>query len=412
MKENLTDYQQPTVFDMLLKPVQQIVEDHASQLVPHHNEKFSFPKFFRLLIFYFVSDHSSAKLLINTLLEKDLLPPKLNLPKVPYTTFNDAFGRFSPDIFKAVFIALLSSLSLHSVPELSTLGVLYCVDGSLFPTLNSMHWASYKKNCNAVRLHLCFELNRMIPTDIITGSGNSAERDALRQMLRTGATYIADRGYAGFRMFHDIVQARAHFIIRVRTNWLYTPIRFLTVQLPDSVAAVFSGISDEAICYDNDPHSYLWRLIRFQVCGESFHILTDRFDLTTFQIIMLYAYRWQVELFFRFMKRTMNGIHLIKHNENGAAIQFYAVLITSLLQLKLKQDTIFQKEQNDTGHTSDGDKHSTESGEVVSNPYHFFEMIGEKVNRYWKIGIHWLTILRHILHRPFDDRSIEILGSG
>ena len=43
-------------------------------------------------------------------------------------------------------------------------------------------------------------------------------------------------------------------------------------------------------------------------------------DLTTFQNIMLYAYRWQIELFFRFLKCSMGGIHLIRHDKQGAAI--------------------------------------------------------------------------------------------
>ena len=50
--------------------------------------------------------------------------------------------------------------------------------------------------------------------------------------------------------------------------------------------------------------------------------------------------------------------------------------------------------------------------EPISNPYQFFEMIGAKLKIYWKIGIHWLTALRNMLHLPFDARAIEILDSG
>ena len=438
MNENSLIYQEATVFDRLLEPVSSLTEEQARKLTPHHNEKFSFPEFFRLLIFYFVSGISSMKLLINTYLKKNLLPSELNLTAVPYSTFNDAFGRFPPELFKAIFTGLIASVSLHSVPELSSLGLLYCADGSLFPVLNSMHWAVYKKNCNAARLHLCFELNRMIAADILVGSGNSSERNALRQMLVAGATYIADRGYAAFDMFHDIVRAHAHFIIRVKSNLLHTRTESHAVRIPASVRSLFSHITDEAIRYDNDPHSHVWRLIRFDAGGDIFHILTDRFDLTTFQIIMLYAYRWQAELSFRFLKRTMTGIHLIKHNEDGVTIQFYVMLITALLQPKLKQDTvIIQNEKDicrsgvrnpdsddktglpdavgipDTGSSPQSeDKSGTRSGEPVSHPYQFFEMIGKKTSKYWKIGIHWLTTLRQILHHHFDDRAIEVLGGG
>ena len=66
----------------------------------------------------------------------------------------------------------------RNVP-LKALGKLYCVDGSLFPTLSCMLWAEYKKNCQAIKIHLCFELDRMIPVEIIVSNGNFSERKAL-----------------------------------------------------------------------------------------------------------------------------------------------------------------------------------------------------------------------------------------
>lgn len=204
----INDQLKPTVFDKFLEPVQPFVEEQGQKLTPHYNEKFPFQKFFRLLIYFFVSEYKSISLFLD-MLQKGLIPPELNLGKVPHSTFSDAFERFSSDLFKAIFISLLSTMSLKAIPELEALGILYCVDGSLFPTLACMLWAEYKKNSQAIKMHLCFELNRMIPVEIIIGSGNSSERDALLKMLKETATYIADRGYASFRVFHEIVLAKS-----------------------------------------------------------------------------------------------------------------------------------------------------------------------------------------------------------
>jgi len=196
MESPQVDYQeQPGVFDKLMEPVQSFIERQNQELPSHYLEKFSYQEFFRLLIFYFVSNIPSIALLLNTHLKKDLLSPALKLRKVARSTFNDAFERFSPDLFKEVFIYLLKTLSLIAIPELAALGTLYCIDGSLFPVLSSVLWAEYKENFRAAKMHLCFELNRMIPVDIIKGTGNSNERHALRQMLVAEVTYIADRGY-------------------------------------------------------------------------------------------------------------------------------------------------------------------------------------------------------------------------
>jgi len=55
--------------------------------------------------------------------------------------------------------------------------------------------------------------------------------------------------------------------------------------------------------------------VTFTLYQEVFYILTNRKDLTTYQIIMLYSYRWQIELIFRFLNRTLNGIHLINGSD-------------------------------------------------------------------------------------------------
>jgi hypothetical protein len=208
----------PTVFDALLEPVHAYVDQQDQQRAHHHNETFSYAEFFRLLAFYFVSDIASIALLLETYLKKRLLSPALNLRAVPRSTFNDAFERFSPNLFRDVFLFLLSNIQLQVIPELAALGVFYCIDGSLFPTLCSMQWAEYRSTCQALKLHLCFELNRMIAVDFLVGTGKSSERDALRQMLTAGVTYIADRGYVCFQLCHDILEANAHFLIRMRAN--------------------------------------------------------------------------------------------------------------------------------------------------------------------------------------------------
>jgi hypothetical protein len=431
MESPQVDYQeQPSVFDKLMEPVQSFIERQNQELPSHYLEKFSYQEFSRLLIFYFVSNIPSIALLLNTHLKKDLLSPALKLRKVARSTFNDAFERFSPDLFKEVFIYLLKTLSLIAIPELAALGLLYCIDGSVFPVLSSVQWAEYKKKFRAAKMHLCFELNRMIPVNIIVGTGNSNERDALRQMLVAKVTWIADRGYMCFQLFHDILQAQAHFVFRVKSNLVYTVQKSLAVQLPETVQALFQNVTDQIIQCSNDPFGHTYRLVRFQVGTEQFYLLTNRMDLTTFQIIIIYAYRWQGELTFRFLKRTMYGIHLINNSECGVHIQFYVTLIVALLQLKLKQSTLLQYEQDnqdtdthddfDTNQGTDTNTHSenptdeadSADGKAISHPYQFFGMIGAKLKKYWKIGIHWLSALRSILDHPFDNAAIEILATA
>ncbi len=163
-----------------------------------------------------------------------------------------------------------------------------------------MLWADYTSTHKAVKLHLCFELNRMIPIDFLVTNGNYSERKALLEMLTKGVTYVADRGYGAFYLFNKIIKAQAHFVIRIKKNLLFDVVKPLIVQLPASVQYIFKEVTDELIRFKNDKHANVYRLVRFYVGSEYFYVLTDRQDLTTFQIIMLYAYRWQIELMFRY----------------------------------------------------------------------------------------------------------------
>ena len=288
---------QPTVFDQLLEPVDEFVRNQDRELAKHPNQKFSYYDFFRLLVYFFVAEGNSLKLFIVTKLNQGLLPAALRLRRVPHSTFGEAFERFPVTLFQAVFQHLLSRVRFRAIPELAALGRLYCIDGSLFPVISSMLWAEYTSKHQALKLHLCFELNRMLPVEFLVTAANFSERNALLKLLTAGVTYIADRGYMSFKVCHELVQAKAHFVFRVKAGLVFNVTTVLPVHVPESVQAVFCNVTDELIHYTNDPFKQDYRLVCFCVAQETFRLLTDRRDLSTFQVIMLYAYRWQVEIY-------------------------------------------------------------------------------------------------------------------
>ncbi|HID62469.1 MAG TPA: IS4 family transposase [Anaerolineae bacterium] len=276
---------------------------------------------------------------------------------------------------------------------------------------------SFFTNHPALRLHLCFELNRMLAVQFIVGAGNSNEKDALRQMLEAGVTYIADRGYVCFQLLADIVAAQAHFVIRMKANLVYTVVETLPVELPEVVQHLFTQVTDRRVRLTGAKGRPIYRPVTFCVGSERYLILTDRLDLTTFQVILLYAYRWQVEPIFRFLKRTMNGLHLISTSEQGVTIQFYALLIAALLQLCLKQRCVdayegtFRHPANPAVETSPLPGLMVEPEKLASaRGSTFLATVGEKLHRYWKISIHWLVTLRNLLAQPFDQRAVHLLG--
>ena len=137
--------------------------------------------------------------------------------------------------------------------------------------------------------------------------------------MEKGVTYIADRGYASFEIIAKLLKGEAYFIFLVKDNWLFQVRETLAVAVSE-MPQCFREITDELIIFKNDRHQNEVRLISFQVGQSRFRLITNRLDLTTLEIIILYAYRWQIELFFKYVKRTLNRLHLFKHSSNGVEI--------------------------------------------------------------------------------------------
>ncbi len=399
-----------SLLDELLSPLKEKLAELEKVRIIHPREVLTLTAFVRVMVYGYVQQIASGRLLVS---ESQSADEALEVPEVKRSTLFDAFNRFPVAWFATLLGVVLSSVVWHEVPELASLGKLYCIDGSLFPALGKMVWAEYKAGKPGVKLHLCFELNRMLVANFIVGTGNSSERDALRQMLETGVTYIADRGYVCFKLLDEIVAADAHFVMRMKVNLNYTVSQLLDVELPEAVQAIFTQVTDQLVTLNGAAGQPIYRLVTFQVGAERYLILTSRRELTTFQVILLYAYRWQVELVFRFLKRTMSGLHFFSTSPNGVTIQFYLLIITALLQLRLKQlcvDRFETARQRSLIEDSFPDDDATLRSSS-SRGAQFLATIGGKLQRYWKISVHWLTHLRNCLARPLNDAAIQLLGA-
>ncbi len=403
-----------TTFDQLIAPIMSKIHAIETARTIHHREALTFEMFVRLLLYYFVTPTGSGRQLLTDVLSA---APTLGLKKVSRSTFFDGFNRFPVDWFQMLLETVLRATSWQTIPELDALGKLYCIDGSLFPALTRMVWAEYKNKSQAIKLHLCFELNRMVAVTFLVDAGNSSEREALRQMMQTGVTYIADRGYVCFALLADIVTAEAHFVMRMKSNLVYSVVETLTVALPEVVQHIFTQVTDQRVCLTGAKGQPIYRLVTFCVGSEKYLVLTDRLELTTFQVILLYAYRWQIELIFRFLKRTLTGLHLLSSSQEGVTIQFYILLCMALLQLRLKQTCVGTIEAAQSEAVPTSALTNTIPGLMVkpetlrsARGQTFLATVGAKLHRTWKISIHWLITLRNLLARPFDEAAIHLLG--
>ena len=407
------------VFGKIISPAAGFVEEAGNSL-PGDSDTYtlSFVPFLYNLLFAVICNIKSVSLLV-TEIRTSAAARELGLTDVSKSMYSEAFVRYRPDMFRTLFYQLLISVSFLHISEISHLGRLLLVDGSFFPAVLTMQWACYRNNSNALRLHLAFEINRMIPVQFLTADGKYSERKFLRNILEEGVTYICDRGYVSFRLFGEICGKGAHFIIRGKENMKYSVHEILSVSVPDTFLKFFVNIHDFKVIFSNDKNRIIYRIVKFSVSNETYMLITDRSELSTYEVIMLYAYRWQVELFFRFLKRTLNGIHLMTHDPKGIQIQFYIYMISYLLLLTFRQEchttakTDSKSDEISTGeYENDGLPEKTQSN-GSERPYvcGLVSFIGEKLKKCWKIGLHWLTAVKNHLVSDFDIQIVRKLST-
>jgi hypothetical protein len=365
------------------------------------SQKLFFADFVRKLIFGYLYQNGSLR---NLELELKTNPvcQELGLEPTPFSTFKDGFARFQSKYFKQLYETVVKNTNLAQVPFLDELGLCQVIDGSLFPTLLTIAWTNYREQKNAFKLHLSFELNRMIPTEFWVGGGNSNERAFLTKVLTAGTTYIADRGYFSFAIADKVLQAEAFLVMRVKDNLLYQVVENCCLNFSE-LPGCFRRVTDEIIIFTNDEKQNKLRLITFEVAGSYFRLVTNRMELSTLNVIILYAYRWQIELFFKFMKRTMKGIHLLNHSQNGVEIQFYLLMTTAILMLKLKQTSQETEEK--------GEIIKEKRAEKRQNPSEWIQDIGKIFYKSWKISKNWLLIVKNSLTQVVDYELLKLLRS-
>lgn len=409
-----------TVFVEIMTPMLPLLKEQAGKLEKDALTYTLSFYFFALNLLYAIIKNIRSIGLLVTDIRTSPEAKALRLVKASKSMYSEAFIRYDPSLFRHIFYRLLEQLNFLEIPEIKALGRLLCIDGSVFPAFTSMDWAHYRKTGNAIKIHLMLELNRMLPVQFISTDANSSEKTALLAMLESGVTYIADRGYLSFSLFHEIAKKEAFFLIRIKTNLKSISQEIMNPWIPPQWSAYVSQVSDCKIKFCNDKTQGLYRLVTFVALGETYFIATNRFDLKTYEVIMLYAYRWQVELFFRCIKRTFNALHLWSHDPKGIEIHFHSYLIAYLLLLYFKQNCEIQ--DNYSSNNSPSDEPCSE--DVPDTVYRdlpesrlppacgVVSLLGARLKRYWKMGIHWLTTVRNLLLQPVTPGIIRMICSS
>ncbi len=232
---------------------------------------------------------------------------------------------------------------------------IYALDASTIDLcLSVFPWALFRSTKSAVKLHTLLDLRGNIPTFIHLSDGKLHDVNVLDILIpEPGAFYIMDRGYLDFERLFNMSQAGSFFVIRAKRNTVYKR----RYSHPVSSAAQSSGVKcDQTIVLTgaNAKNRYPQPLRRIKYhdgkTGKTFNFLTNNFTIPAQTVADLYRYRWQVELFFKWIKQHLRIKSFFGTTENTVksqiwiAISIYVLvaIIKKRLQLKIELYTILQ----------------------------------------------------------------------
>lgn len=204
-------------------------------------------------------------------------------------------------------------------------------DGTLLPALPRMAWALWQNPRNrAGKLHLEFSVWRQVPVEFTVTDANTSERAVWKSKLRKGACYVNDRNYShDYGLIGDVQKAGASFVLRLHNNAVFTPLASARVlSEADRQAGV---VQDIQVRLGSDPDGPEGRLVWVEADGHSFLLFTNLDDLEAELVALIYRYRWQIELFFKWIKCVLGCRHWMAESMEGMTLQIYCALIASVL---------------------------------------------------------------------------------
>jgi hypothetical protein len=210
------------------------------------------------------------------------------------------------------------------------LDALTAVDGTVLRAVPRMAWAPAGGPGTAIRLHLHFNVFDQIPEAWPITPGNVSEPKVFAQTVKPGALIVADRNYGhDFALLVQLQARGIHFVLRLYNNLVFEPVG---PERPLTRADRRAGVVwDRQVRLGVHGDGPVFRVVRVEAHGEVFQFVTTREDLSAELIGLIYRQRWQIELFFKWIKMILNCRHWLAESPQGVETQIYCVLIASLL---------------------------------------------------------------------------------
>ena len=218
-------------------------------------------------------------------------------------------------------------------------GNVYAFDSTTIDLcLSVFWWAKFRRNKGGIKIHTLYDVETQIPTFFHITEASMHDSKAMKEIpYEPDSYYIFDRAYNNFKMLYKIHQIGAYFVIRAKRNLKYKPLKWKR-RLPKNV------LSDQTIeltgFYPKQYYAGSLRLVRYwdEEQQREFIFLTNAIHISALQVAELYKNRWQVELFFKWLKQHLKIKKFWGTTENAVRIQIYSAICAYCLVAIVQHD--------------------------------------------------------------------------
>ena len=212
-------------------------------------------------------------------------------------------------------------------------GKVYAFDSSTIDLcLNVFWWAKFRKAKGGIKLHTLYDITTQIPAFIHITTASVNDMNAMDIIpYESEAYYIFDRGYVDFTRLYKITNHSAYFVIRGKTNLKFE--RMYSSKVDKTTGVRSDQIGKLTGFYVSKQYPEKLRKVKFydKETKRTVVFLSNNMELTAEQIALLYKNRWQVELFFKWIKQHLKIKSFWGTSENAVRIQIYTAIIAYCL---------------------------------------------------------------------------------
>jgi hypothetical protein len=270
----------------------------------------------------------------------------LGLPQIKRSTMSDANQTRAYKIFEQLFYNMVERCkNITPKHKFKFKNPLYSIDASVIDLcLSTFRWAKFRTTKGAIKLHCQFDHSGQIPSFMVVTDGKQHEVKVARDCLDIlpDSIYCVDRGYMDYRWFASINNNKAFFVTRAKDNINYTVIG---QQDPDIKKGV---LSDQTIMlsgfYQKKDYPEKLRLIHYfdKEQGKVLIFLTNNFYLSAHTIAQIYKERWQIEIFFKWIKQNLKIKTFFGTSQNAVLTQIWVAMCYFLLLSYIKYQTKYK----------------------------------------------------------------------